>query len=1057
MKTNLFLLSLFTTTVQLAGLSQAQASDASFLREFSTIPETQITLLEGKWDTNKNMGQIFISDALFPAVASCQALLDTGGTAAVASRLSEAYLTDSASLEFSTAALALLADAGYGSRSPLPKASFRSEKENPETLTANVTEVVRKLQGSGMPYASAAAVEFILQIHAEGLITLSNASGSGNRKSTLVPHQITALATPYLEHPDPFVQAMADWALSIAVNNENDNSGSKKPWPPRDGEGPSWFQAYMAKDAAYHLPFDYARQVITLGMHRRREDLLRLSTDIGRRAIERGQWLIREGGNEVLVTTNTQAMKKAWSDLSRFADSGDDTQFHSAWLAWRRRVRDLVLQGSDVDFDSMVYIKRHSAQTHLQPGAHSAGQFANGGDIFIQTGFDPRAPTRSLVADQLGGGFGHDLDLHWDAERIVFSWKAGKSNLQKIYEVDLNGSDLKPVTDGPFDDVDPAYLPDDEVVFGSTRGSVGIMCATSLDKLGSNGASGVWNGLHTNIYRTRNGFSDILRLSYCKDDDAYPHVLNDGRIVFMRWDYQERGVNQLFTLWVINPDGTGADGFHKVHIPSDEMVQALRDTRAVENSSLLISSGGGHYNYSEGCLVLGDPRMGINNPESLANLTPFSSPVLHGWGELQTVAEGGVPYFGGYYCKPWPLSEKSFLASATFDQPNSNNFQLYYLDVWGNMELIQRDKIFETVAAAPIRKRTRPSVLPDRRNEELSYATLYMGDVYADLPGVEEGEVKYLRILQMIHWLRETGENGVQWHPKANPGEAFAFGTGGPVRTVGIVPVSEDGSAYFEVPSDADIYFQALDKDFRAVQRMRTHVEFAPGEIRGCIGCHETKSDVVNVQSMGRALATMKPNRPKPPPWGDQTFINYEKHIQPIFNAKCVECHAGKADQGWLDLSAKRGPFGFMQGYRAFYGLKATDPTPLVDWTVTGVKPRKVKTPRNHDHPWWKVMKDDILVREDGDMGRVTPPKRFGSVRHPFATHLVEDPEHRKRLSNEELQLLMNFLDVQAPYFETFRQRSGKNLIQIRLKPYAPFSKNRQHHIEHGIDVTPTL
>jgi hypothetical protein len=1017
------------------------------LAELSTIPAEHIQALDEYWQDSPNRGMVVTSDALDAVVGEFQKL----DPAQMVERLLKNYASDAATMEMAGAAMAVRAAAGYGAkRSTLNKKRFGAKKPQDKALIESVSAVMQQFATQQKPMARLAAIEFLLQVHSEGLINLHNMSGNGGRRPDEIPHDVTALAAPFLADKDPFVRALADWTISITICNENDFKKRGPHWEYDDKPKPDWAQAYLDVPVAAHLDFDHVRQAVTLGLHRRPADLISLADDVSHRATARATW-VQDQGHRVDLAPMQQrlaALKKA--------ASADPLSLHQTYLDWRRSVRLVVLQGPDINFDSMVYIKRFNVGAHLQPGVHSGGQFPNGGDIFVQSGLEPDAETRTLVADKLGGGFGHDLDLWYDADRIVFSWKEGKKKIQKLYEIDLDGQNLTPVTDGPFDDVDPAYLPDGEVVFGSTRGEVAIMCngSSGLASIGGDGSSGAFGGLHTNIFRTWDSRSRVERLSYCKDDDAYPHVLNDGRVVYMRWDYQERGVNEIFSLWVMYPDGSGADGFHKVHIPAKITVQALRDTRAVPNSNLLISAGGGHYNYAEGALVLGDPSHGINNPDSLKNLTPYASPVLYGWGQLAPVEEGGVPYVGGYYCKPWPLSSKSFIASASYNQPQSNNFQLYYLDVWGNKELLQRDKIYEVVAAAAIAPREKPPVLPNRTDDSKTAATLYVENVYADLPGIEKGTVKHIRILQMIHWIKGIEGRGVQYHPLANAAECFAFGTGGAVRTVGTVPVNADGSAVFEVPSDADLYFQALDKDYRAVQRMRTHVEFQPGEVRGCVGCHETKSEVV--ASMSKYDKLGQPQRPVPPPWGDTTLIDYETMIQPILSKKCVECHAGKPDQGWLDLTDKRDQFGFMQGYRALYGLKASDQTPDVHWSVTGaVDRRKVKLPRSHKHPWWDAMFDYIIIRSDETGGRVTKPLQFGAIRHPFAIKLVEDPEHRKRLTDQEVQLLMNYFDVQAPYFDTYRQKQRKDLIQVRVEPYPPFGTSRQHAIHQGKDVTP--
>jgi hypothetical protein len=101
-------------------------------------------------------------------------------------------------------------------------------------------------------------------------------------------------------------------------------------------------------------------------------------------------------------------------------------------------------------------------------------------------------------------------------------------------------------------------------------------------------------------------------------------------------------------------------------------------------------------------------------------------------------------------------------------------------------------------------------------------------------------------------------------------------------------------------------------------------------------------------------------------------------------------------------------------------------------------------------------MFDDVYVR-GGTEGRVTEVRQFGAVKHPLARKLVEDPEHKKLLTPEEMQMIMNFFDVQAPYFSTWRQKAGKDLIQVNVKPYEPFGQSREHTILHGLDVTPQL
>jgi len=318
--------------------------------------------------------------------------------------------------------------------------------------------------------------------------------------------------------------------------------------------------------------------------------------------------------------------------------------------------------------------------------------------------------------------------------------------------------------------------------------------------------------------------------------------------------------------------------------------------------------------------------------------------------------------------------------------------------------------------------------LPDLTDRSKNYATCYVDNVYADLPGVEKGQVKYIRILEQLYWYPTRGAPVLFDDSFRRSG-----GTGqGATRIIGIVPVEEDGSAYFQCPSDMAVYFQALDKDFRAVQRMRTHVELAPGEKRSCIGCHETKDISVPLRPMGMALNS-EPVKPAPPHWGDSTFISYQDMIQPIFEAKCIKCHGDKEPKGHLQLTATKGKAGYMQSYRSLFGLGAGESFPK-NWRRAKVAKPEV----------WEAMNSKVSFFLNETAGEVTQPMQFGSPQAPLANKLVGDAKHRKMLTDAEMQLIMAWLDVRAPYYDSYYRR--KNLVTVT--PPDPFSDSREHKID---------
>ena len=53
---------------------------------------------------------------------------------------------------------------------------------------------------------------------------------------------------------------------------------------------------------------------------------------------------------------------------------------------------------------------------------------------------------------------------------------------------------------------------------------------------------------------------NVTRISSSYLNDFTPSVLQDGRIVYSRWEYIDRPAIPVQSLWAINPDGTNVSG-----------------------------------------------------------------------------------------------------------------------------------------------------------------------------------------------------------------------------------------------------------------------------------------------------------------------------------------------------------------------------------------------------------------------------------------------------------------------------------------------------------------
>ena len=265
---------------------------------------------------------------------------------------------------------------------------------------------------------------------------------------------------------------------------------------------------------------------------------------------------------------------------------------------------------------------------------------------------------------------------------------------------------------------------------------------------------------------------------------------------------------------------------------------------------------------------------------------------------------------GLLYTHPYPVNEKLFLVSHKDDASDhymtSGAYAVYLIDATGNKAFIYEDED-GTVSCwhpTPLLGRKVPDVIHSSRSPDLKEkgkALCIVRNVYEGMEGVEPGSVKYLRINEAVPQYWDTKR---KWSPKYHSAQWTAALW--PRVQWGIVPVEEDGSAYFTVPADRNVFFQALDENYMEVQRERTYVNYRPGEIRTCIGCHERSTESPRLVANGRPIALKRPPSvpgPQPGETDPHQVIDYPSDIQPILDAKCISCHGTSEPDGDLELT----------------------------------------------------------------------------------------------------------------------------------------------------------
>ena len=556
------------------------------------------------------------------------------------------------------------------------------------------------------------------------------------------------------------------------------------------------------------------------------------------------------------------------ADLERRAAAdGQGPEFAAAVEQLRR---DALLANPLLDFGRLLLIQRDGNRLGLPQNWEGNSSLPHDGfnnRIAVLSPVRPEGELRTLYQPE-GGRFVGDVDLNFDADKMIFSMP-GDNGRWQVFEMGADGANLRqlPLIHEPdVDNYDACYLPDGNIVFGSTAPFTGVPCVT--------GTSNV-----ANLYLLNRSAGKIRRLTFDQDHNWCPTVLNDGRLLYLRWEYSDIPHFVARILFHMNPDGSDQKEFYG---SGSYWPNAMFYARPIpESATKFVAVVGGHHGLPRmGELVLFDTAQGRYEADGAVQRIPGRNkkvePVI-----LDQLTDASWPK----YLHPWPLSEKYFLVSA---KPTpASKWGIYLADVFDNLVLIKEcadgEALLEPV---PLRPVARPRIVPTTVQPERKDAAISILDIYAGpgLAGVPRGTVKQLRVFTYHFAYHNMG------------GQTNRVGLDGPwdiKRIMGTVPVEKDGSVYFRVPANTPVSVQPLDADGQAVQLMRSWMSAMPGETLSCVGCHDHQNSSPPV---GRTIALSKPPAEITPWHGPVRGFSFVREVQPVLDQWCVGCHDGKAD-----------------------------------------------------------------------------------------------------------------------------------------------------------------
>jgi hypothetical protein len=577
--------------------------------------------------------------------------------------------------------------------------------------------------------------------------------------------------------------------------------------------------------------------------------------------------------------------------LRREAKSVKPEGSDALFLKVRRLRRRILFAHPALDFEQIL-VNRNPPTTYSHNGDQHLGRHSRVGPgltILANWKEEPRA--RAILEGKLPKGATRNPDLHYDAEKVVFAFcdhtRPGHRRFF-LYEAAIDGSWVRQLTGTRKDnfktwdnratvlieDNDPCYLPDDHIIFISTRGQTFGRCH-----------GGRYNPAWI-LYRCRPDGLDVKQLSFANENEYEPAVLNDGRIVFTRWEYTNRHEMLFHMLWACRPDGSAVTHFYgNDTIAPMEVVE----TTPIPGTHRVVATAQGHHSYNTGTSVIIDTNLGENGEKPLTHITPETPySETHGWPK---------PHFS----HPYPVNEELYLVSRANHRvhpqgrrPPVADRAVYLIDVFGGREFLYEDFSVASFSPIPVRRRKRPPVLPSTLPAKPPpTAVVFLQNVYLtrnDPEGIiKPGMIKAVRV------------NALGTQPRARRRQcSVGCPNEIPKKVLGTVPVDEDGSACFTVPANTSLQMQSLDENGMAILTELSLFYLQPGEKRSCIGCHEP----FGATPTAGAIAKMERARPVAltPAAGPQYpgGLSFMRTVQPVLDRYCIRCHGlglGKTDK----------------------------------------------------------------------------------------------------------------------------------------------------------------
>jgi hypothetical protein len=668
-------------------------------------------------------------------------------------------------------------------------------------------------------------------------------------------------------------------------------------------------------------------------------------------------------------------------------------------------------------------------------------EFRPGAELLLRDRASPSAVEISLTAglfpdDEDGNPPQYDvkdLSVSFDGQRAVFAMRApeipgldeDEQPTWNIWVYERETGLVRRVIDSDItadagQDVAPRFLPDDRIVFSSTRQrrSKAVLLDEGKPQFAAFDEDLDEEALLLHVMNDDG--TDIHQITFNQSSDLDPAVLGDGRLVFSRWD-NVGNINRI-SLYTANPDGTALQLHYGVHShdtgPDGDTIEFVKPRELADGSLLALMRPGGNQSRGTAVPVIIDA----------ANYIDDAQPTYPNAGLLATAQEFLIdeilsldesqPVLAGRYASVAPLYDGSNRMVASWSQcrlideitdplnpligpctdenladPNFVEadplFGVWMFDADAQTQLpivpAEEGEVYtEVVVMEP---RTLPPVILDQTpgielDPDLvaeSVGVLHIDNVYdfdgastvdnvalADplVTGPQDRRARFVRIVKAVSI---PDDDLVDLD-----GTDFGRSRGQLMREIlGYAPVEPDGSIKLKVPANVAFWLDVLDENGRRLfPRHQNWLSLRPGEALECNGCHTSDSEMPH----GRLAAEAPPTNPGAPADGSP-FPNTEPALFANAGETMAEVYARingprtpsvdlAYDDEWTDPNVRPKDASTFWTYTDLRSTPPVDPGCVGLWSALC---RVVINYETHIHPLWNL--DRPLISNGTQVG----------------------------------------------------------------------------------------